>query len=340
MANAIIATQRRAARLPARRRQGHARLQGSRGDHARRRQGIDRARGLQGRRREHGAAAQGGAGALRGHQEEPAGGTDITTVYDQSTSSSRRSARWSSAAWLGGLLAILVVYSLPARRARDLDHGDRDPGLGRRHVLADVRQSNSRSTSCRSAASRSRSACWWTTRSSCSRASCATASTARSRSRRLAKAPREVAMAVVASTSRRSWCSSRWCSSPASRGQLFQDQALTVTFALLVLAHRRTHAGADARRGPTSRGAAARRSAATRAGSRRSRDCRDRRRTPRSHCAGSRAVCASGPAARWSARRRPSTAGRRHLPARDHLGARPSRQDHRHRARVRPHDRC
>ena len=73
MANAIIATQDGQPVYLRDVAQRHARLQGPRGDHARQRQGIDRARRLQGRRRQHGRAGQRRARAHRGAGEEPAG---------------------------------------------------------------------------------------------------------------------------------------------------------------------------------------------------------------------------------------------------------------------------
>ena len=85
--------QGRAARLPARRRERHARLQGPRGDHARQRQGVDRTRRLQGRRREHRGARQRRAGAHQGAREEPAGGHPAAS---RSTTSPRSSPRRSA----------------------------------------------------------------------------------------------------------------------------------------------------------------------------------------------------------------------------------------------------
>ncbi len=84
----------RPARLPARRRERHARLQGPRGDHARQRQGVDRTRRLQGRRRQHRGARQRRAGAHQGAGEEPAGGHPAARRSTTSPRSSpRRSAR-------------------------------------------------------------------------------------------------------------------------------------------------------------------------------------------------------------------------------------------------------
>ncbi len=80
--------------LPAGRRDGQPRLQGPRGDHARRRQGGDRARRLQGRRREHGAARRGHPRADRGDRQVAARGHGRSSRSTTSrTSSTPRSAR-------------------------------------------------------------------------------------------------------------------------------------------------------------------------------------------------------------------------------------------------------
>ncbi len=89
---------------------------------------------------------------------------------------------------------------IPARLAHDADHRARDPGLGARDVHRHVPLRRCRSTSCRSAAWRSASAIWWTTRSSCSRASSEARGGPRRRRAPRAAAPANVAMAVTAST--------------------------------------------------------------------------------------------------------------------------------------------
>ena len=66
-------------------------------------------------------------------------GTVIRTVYDQSTFIDAAISEVKSAAVIGGLLAILVLYAFlrDARATLIIEH--RDSGLGARHVRADVR---------------------------------------------------------------------------------------------------------------------------------------------------------------------------------------------------------
>ena len=105
-------------------------------------------------------------------------GTVIKPVYDQSHFIDAAISEVKSAALIGGLLAILVLYAFLRDARATLDHRHRDSRLGARHFRDDVCLRPDAQHHVAWAASRSRSACWWTTRSSCSRASCASRNTA------------------------------------------------------------------------------------------------------------------------------------------------------------------
>ena len=89
----------------------HERLQGPRGDHARQWARVGRTRHLQGRRRKHGAARRRHPHAHRGAwQGAAAAAASSKLVYDQSKFISSAIGEVREAALIGGLLAILVLY--------------------------------------------------------------------------------------------------------------------------------------------------------------------------------------------------------------------------------------
>ena len=119
---------------------GDARLQGPRGDHPRRRSRGHRARRLQGRRCQHRAARGGRAQATRGAQRVAAArAREIRPVYDQSKFISAAIGEVKSAALIGGLLAILVLYAFLRDARATLITGIAIPGVGARHLRAHVR---------------------------------------------------------------------------------------------------------------------------------------------------------------------------------------------------------
>jgi hydrophobic/amphiphilic exporter-1 (mainly G- bacteria), HAE1 family len=140
-------------------------------------------------------------------------GTEIRPVYDQSKFISAAISEVKSAALIGGLLAILVLYAFLRDARATLITGIAIPVS----VLGTFVLMYAFDLTCRSAASRSRSACWWTTRWWCSRASSASRNTATSDAKRPASARARWRWPSPPRRSPRWPCSSRWCSSPASR---------------------------------------------------------------------------------------------------------------------------
>ena len=122
--------------VPARRRHGHQRLQGPRGDHAREWPRVRRARRLQGRRRQHGAARRRHPHAHRGARQVAAARqrdearlrpVEVHLLGDRRGArgrAHRRPARDPG------------PVPVPARRPRDVHHRPRDPGVGDRHLRA------------------------------------------------------------------------------------------------------------------------------------------------------------------------------------------------------------
>ncbi len=130
----------RAPALPARRRHGATRLQGTRGHHPGRRQRKRRAGGIQGRRRQHRArshdastSASKPSRSAAGRHATAHGLRPVALHFRRHQRSAQRGPDRRSAGSAGAVC-------LPARRPRDSHHRRRDPGLGDRHLRADVQR--------------------------------------------------------------------------------------------------------------------------------------------------------------------------------------------------------